>query len=464
MNTLSRSSRTRAVSWARPARAALALALAAVVAHSDALGAQRPLPGQGTPRTITLQDALTIALVQNSTVRVARNQTSLDSLTVRQLRNNFLPNFNAGSQSSQGFGAGSQGDNTFGTSLGVSSGVTLYNGGQNVNMLREAELNVRASGQDLARTRQSLVFVVASDFLNLITQQEQLRVQQENLTAQEEQLTQLEQFVKAGTRNIGDLYQQQAAVAAARLAVANARRATELAKVDLIQELVLDPRQNYDFVVPAAPTAAVTAGTFNLDSLIDVALQQRVDVQAQLLRVQAAEREIRVAEGGKLPVVTGSAGYSTGFTTGGTDFATQLAQRRGGSVGVSITLPIFDRGAASIARQRAQIQLENESLALRDQTQTVALEVRRAFLDYQSAQEQLAAANAQQTAAALALEVAQARYRAGLATFVEVTLARATLVQAQSAVVSSRSSLVFQQALMSYYTGVLDPANVRLGG
>jgi hypothetical protein len=35
-------------------------------------------------------------------------------------------------------------------------------------------------------------------------------------------------------------------------------------------------------------------------------------------------------------------------------------------------------------------------------------------------------------------------------------------VQAQSAVVSARSSLVFQQALMSYYTGVLDPAAVRL--
>jgi outer membrane protein len=463
MISLSRTPSTRATSGRRLARAAVVVS--AVIVPAVSLYAQAAPSRQGTPRTITLQDALTIALVQNSTVRIARNQTSLDSLTVRQLRNNFLPNFGATSQASQGFGAGSQGENTFGASLGVASGVTLYNGGQNVNALRGAELNLRASGQDLARTRQSIVFVVASDFLNLITQQEQLRVQQENLTAQQQELTQLEQFVKAGTRNVGDLYQQQAAVAAARLAVANARRSTELAKVDLIQELVLDPRRDYAFVAPATRPGERAAAAFDLDSLIDVALQQRVDVQALALRVQAAEREIRVAEGGRLPVVTGSAGYSSGFTSGGgTDFATQLAQRRGGSIGMAVTLPIFDRGAASIARQRAQIQLENESLALRDQTQTVALEVRRAFLDYQSAQEQLAAADAQQTAAGQALEVAQARYRAGLATFVEVTLARATLVQAQSAVVSSRSSLVFQQALMSYYTGVLDPTNVRLGG
>ena len=116
----------------------------------------------------------------------------------------------------------------------------------------------------------------------------------------------------------------------------------------------------------------------------------------------------------------------------------------------------------SIARQRARIQLDNQQLILRDQEQSVALEVRRANLDYVAAGEQLAAANAQQAAAALALQAAQSRYRVGLATFVEVTLARASLVQAQSSVVSARSSLVFQQALMSYYTGVLDRNGIRL--
>jgi outer membrane protein len=88
--------------------------------------------------------------------------------------------------------------------------------------------------------------------------------------------------------------------------------------------------------------------------------------------------------------------------------------------------------------------------------ESVALDVRRAWLNYQSAQEEVAAAEAQQKAAALALDAMQTRYRVGLATFVEVTLARATLVQGESAVVTARSSMIFQQGLMSYYTGVLD--------
>jgi outer membrane protein len=341
--------------------------------------------------------------------------------------------------------------------------VTLYNGRQNTNALREAEYTVRASDATLGRTRQTVVFTVATDFLNLITQQEQLRVQEENLAAQEQELTQLQAFINAGTHPIGDLYQQQAAVASTRLAAANARHAAELAKVDLIEELVLDPRGNYAFVPPLPRDTTAPPVTFNLDSLVSVALIQRPEVAVEQLRLEAVKREVLIADGGRLPVVTGSGGYSSGFSSDAPgSFLSQLNQRRGGSLGLDVSVPIFDRGSAAIARQRAQIQVENEMLALRDIQQSVALEVRRAYLDYQVAQEQLLESNAQERAAALALQAAEARYRAGVSTFIEVALARATLIQAQSSVVNARSSLAFQQALMSYYTGVLGPANARI--
>lgn len=441
----------------------LSLAIAGgMLVAAGSVEAQDARARTAAERAITLQEAITLALAQNSTIRFARNTTALDSLNVRQARNAFRPNLVATSQSSQGFGAGSQGQNSFSVGGGVSSGITLFDGGQNTGALQQARLYLQASGQDLDRSRQTVVFLVASDFLALITQQEQLRVQQENLLAQEQELAQLDQFVRAGTRPIGDLYQQQAAVAATRLALVNARRAAQIAEVDLIQELLLDPRLEYTFVTPTTLDPG-SAPPFNLDSLITVALAQRVDLRAQALRVRAAEREIRIAEGGRLPLVTGNAGYSAGYNSANDGaFASQLSDRRGGSFGVGVSVPIFDRGAVSIARQRARIQLDNQQLILRDQEQSVALEVRRANLDYVAAGEQLAAANAQQAAAALALQAAQSRYRVGLATFVEVTLARASLVQAQSAVVSARSSLVFQQALMSYYTGVLDRNGVRL--
>jgi outer membrane protein len=55
------------------------------------------------------------------------------------------------------------------------------------------------------------------------------------------------------------------------------------------------------------------------------------------------------------------------------------------------------------------------------------------------------------------------RYQAGAATLVEITQARALQVQAASAVATARNNLVLQQTVMSYYTGELDPAHVKLG-
>ena len=120
--------------------------------------------------TIRLQDAIAIALSQNIVARFARNNVLLDSLSVRSARNAFLPNLSASSSASQGFGARSgQGQNSLSISGGLSSGVTLFNGRQNVNTLRQARLNALASGEEFGRSRQTVVFTVASDYLNLIT-------------------------------------------------------------------------------------------------------------------------------------------------------------------------------------------------------------------------------------------------------------------------------------------------------
>src|SRR5690242_2433843 len=151
------------------AAAALAVALPALSGAQDTTRTKLPPGG-----VITLQDAIRIALAQNTQVRFARNSLLLDSLAIRQAKNAFLPNLSASSSASQDVAIGS-GGNPFSASIGASSGMTIYDGGQNRSILSQARTNAAAGAADVARTRQSLVFTVASDYLALITQQQQLR-------------------------------------------------------------------------------------------------------------------------------------------------------------------------------------------------------------------------------------------------------------------------------------------------
>ena len=237
------------------------------------------------------------------------------------------------------------------------------------------------------------------------------------------------------------------------------QNAVELAKVDLIQTLQLNPRGTYDFQAPAMPNASAANASFSLDSLLDRAFAQRPDLGANASRVDAAEQDVKAAGASKWPTISLTGGYNSGVSSANdASFLDQLNQRRGGSVGIGISIPLFDRGATQAATQRAQIQADNAQLALETQRQQVALEVRRAYLDYEAAGQQLAAADAQEKAATLATTTTQQRYQVGAATLVELTQARATQLQAQSAVINANNNLVFQQSLMSYYTGELNPA------
>ena len=130
------------------------------------------------------------------------------------------------------------------------------------------------------------------------------------------------------------------------------------------------------------------------------------------------------------------------------------------SLGVQV--PLFDRFATSNATRRAEIQADNERLNLENLQQDVALQVRRAHLDFNAAKEQLVVAEAQVRSAQLSLQASQDRYTAGASTLVEVSQAQALQVQAASSLVTAKYNLQFQRTLMDYYTGDLDP--VKMGG
>jgi len=424
------------------------------------------------PRTtrITFDDAVGIALKQNLSVRQAENTASLGQASVTQQKMQMLPDLRLSVNGSNNVGRNfSQSDGaiinqqTQALSTGLSSSFTLFDGGKTAAAIHSAEANEQASSADLSRTKQTAVFTVAQNYVALSNQQEQLGVQQENLTAQQAQLELIQKLVDAGSRPVSDLYQQQAAVANAKLLVAQASHAVELAKVDLIQTLQLDPAGTYDFVAPKVSEISL-ARTPNLDSLVALAYENRADLDADQARVDAAGQDVKAAKAAKLPTIGLTGAYSTAYSSASDlSLSNQLDQRRGGSVGVGISIPIFDRGSANVAEQRAQIEQENARLALDAQKQSVALDVRRAYLDQQSAVEQLAAAKAQLTAATQAVEMTTKRYQAGAATLVEVTQAQAQRVQAASAVATAENNLVLQQTVMSYYTGSLDPKNVHLG-
>ncbi len=478
-----------------------AVALAVLVCPPGAATAQEAGTMDRAGRTITYEEAVRLALQRNTTIRRAQSQTGLQSSLVTGETMDFLPSLEIGSSGTRTFGRSfsqeegailSETSDFIGANL--SSSLTLFNGFEQFASLEQAQREEEASRRRLDRAQQDVAFQVLERFATLLQNRELTRVAEQELRTQEELLKQVRGLVDVGRQPQSDLYQQQAARAEARAALEEARRQEEVAKTELIRLLQLDPREEYAFEASNFPEAAAP-DTFAFDRLLDLAMERRSDLQANRAAVEAGRQGVRSARSGFWPSLTLSFGYGSDWSSNarraipgtgseprtvtitpdggdepvtipvpGTgsepetfrpDFMDQLNTRRGGSVQLSMSVPVFQRWQTRNQVRQAEVQLDNARYDLTDQQQTVALEVRQALVDYRSSQAQLDAAEERLEAARRARDAAQRRYELGAATFVEVSQAISGFVSARSAEVQARYALVRARELIDYQTGRL---------
>ena len=415
---------------------------------------------------ITFQDAVRIARDQNTQLRQRVNQLRLSEIDVRSARAAYLPSFNLSTGGGTNFGL------SFDTNVGelrttansrfnlnASSSVMLFDGFQRRSALRQSRLNVTVNDLNLDRQRQLVVFQVATQFLAYIQAREQIAIQQENLAAAQQLLAQIEEFVRVGTRPVSDLYQQQATVESAELAILQSEQQAQVSMANLLQILQLDPLGSYEFVVPELEDEYLVPEEFDLNDLISRARQQRGDLRALEISVLAAQQGLRAASGSMLPQLSFSAYASTSYNSGiqAVDFGGQLERNRSEAISLSMSVPVFNRLRTRTQKQRAQVSYENARLDVEATQQQVGVEVRQAYLNYVAAEKQLEVNERRLVFQQQALDAARERYNVGAATLVELTQAQSNFVQASQDAIIARYTIFVNRRLIRYYTGELDP-------
>ncbi len=439
-----------------------------------------PASAQET-RRITFDDAVQIALEQNVILKRAENNLEFSEINVSQARASYLPNLNFSISGGQNYGrnfnqeeARFVTETTTSMSARAQTSLTLFDGLGRLADNKQASYAYDAGENTYARQKQAVVFNVMSRYLDLLERREQIRIQEENLESQRQQLIQIEEFTNVGSRPISDLYQQQANEANAELNLINAERFYQLAEVGLIQVLQLDPFGSYEFVSPNVSDASLIAQAYNVEEMLREAFGRRSDLKAADNDILAAEQGILSARSGLSPTLNLS--FNTGsfyndrfrepFTNpdGSTgirrvSFSDQIGdQNISSGLSLNLNVPIFNRFQTHNQIQRAKVQYDNAKLDLEELQQSISIDVRQAYLDYLTAEKSLEVTEKQELAAQQAFTAAQERYNVGAATLVELTQARATLVQAESDRIQSRYDFIFRKQLIEYYLGKLDPS------
>lgn len=418
-------------------------------------------------REVRFNEAVQIALENNTTIKRAENNLALQELTVKSEKADFLPNLNFNTGANRNYGL--QFDQTVGQlrnastdgfNYGISSGINLFNGFSDVAGLNAARLQLEAQEHSMERTRQTVVFNVISTYLNVILAEENISIRLEDVEAQQQLLNQIEEFVRVGSRAISDLYQQQATLANAESQLLTAESNFQVAKTRLIQVLQLDPLSDYRFVAPDPSELPLSVRSYDPENLLLSAFERRADIRAQEASIEAAEQSVRQARAGYLPSLNLSASHGAGYTSANErdDFNTQLKNNRSERLSLSLNIPLFNRLNTKRGIESSKVQYNNARLDLENAQQNVAIEVRQAYLDYQTAVKRLEVTEKSLQAADQARQVEEERYEVGASTLVELQQARSQYINASSQRAQAIFEFHFQHRLIEYYQGILDPA------
>ena len=423
--------------------------------------------------TVTLADAITIALDNNFQLKQAQNNEKLAQAGVLSAKADFLPTLNANMSATRRVGqqfdqATVSFEDKATSSIGGNLGgnITLFNGFQQIQNLRQSQSDYEAQKETTERLRESVIFNTAGRFLQLILNRDLLIIAQENLEAYQSRLEQIRAQVEVGTSPAVDQFNQESAVAQDELAVIQRENALRNSEMALYRIMQTDSEAQFVFLAPDLSQESEFLIDLGLEEMIDMAMSLRSDLKAQEYRIESAKSGVVIARSAMIPSISASAGINASYNDQFTDpitreklgFTDQFFDRNvNRSLGISLNLPIFNNWNRRVSLESAKVNLRNSELNLEDIRFQILEEVRQAYSDYQAVLKELETAEKALIAAERAFETEQQRYTIGATTLIELNQANANFVQARSGQIQTLYNAYFQNQLLDFYIGRLTP-------
>lgn len=346
---------------------------------------------------------------------------------------------------------------TDGMSGGISAEYPIFNGFARIHQVKRSQNALEAQYHQINQAKQDVMFNVSQQYLQVLLNQELLRIAKANLEQQNELAESIKTFVDTGTRNIADQYNQEAEAKRAALQVVEAENNLTISKVQLIRTLQIDPFKNWVFTEPEVVLEEETLTQTNLENMYNQAIASRPDIKQQKSLIIANRYGVKVAKSNFYPSLTMSYSYGSSYTSNNPiDFRTQVTEFNDTHfIGLSLFVPIFNNLQTRVLVQRSKLLLDNAVLDLEDLERGVLEQLQTALAGYKTAQERIIAAEAQVRAAEKALEAEKERFRLGVGNILDLNRVNAAYVEALSTKAQADYQIIFQKAALEYYKGTL---------
>jgi outer membrane protein len=414
--------------------------LIALMAVPVVLGAQAPAPRDTAFHTITLADAVKLATQNNVTNITAANKIRTDNANTRSTFGRFLPSLTGtlGQTQQGGSVVNPNGEvvssvsQPWHVSDGLSSSITLYDGGNTLNTYREDKAVANSDAAAETTAEFSTTLNVKTTYNLILAAKESEAAGQAQMALAQENLAATTAKVNAGAANVADSLQAAVQVASAQLAILTAQN-TLHTEASALTHLV-----GTRYLVTADFADTVEHAYAPVDSAAIMAQALNGPQIRQLnASITADQAGLRASKSSYLPTVslaysyTGS-GYDRLYGIGGGSLG------YGHNLGINLNYSLFNNFQRESNVQRSQVLIDNDQANLRDSRlsaqQSILTDIGALRLAEATVQiEELTIRSDDE-----ALRVVQQRYNLGASTLLDVLTAQSNLITARQQLIQAR--------------------------
>lgn len=443
----------------------------------------------------TLQQCVDYALSHNLQIKQSELSSASDKISVSQSSLNLLPTVNGNAGQSWYFGRNVDpytNDITTSTvrsnNFGANGSLTIFDGLQLQNTLRQSKLNYLSSQYDLKKIQNDIALNVVTAFLQVMYAREQVTISNDQFGASKIQFDKSTKMYELGSVAKSDLLYIESLYANDEVNLINAQSQVDQALLSLKQLLELDSVNNFDIAIPSLDPPNADVMSVSADQVYVTALGNQPDIKSYEYKVAAAQKGLSIAKGGLSPRLSLGGSLSSSFSnsaksiTGGTasqpsllgytttgdevyslpgfipvfettDFKDQLNDNLNRSISLSLSIPLFNGLSAHHQIKRARISASQADIGFQQTKNALRKSVAQALLDAQSGYKKFIAAGKSLSATEEAFKNDQKKYDLGLINYYDYVTSKNNFAKAAITHSQAKYDYIFKIKVLDFYQG-----------
>ncbi|MDE6722271.1 MAG: TolC family protein [Bacteroidaceae bacterium] len=419
-------------------------------------------------QTWTLQECIDYAMTNNIQLQQKRITVASNHEDVTQSKYALLPsvsfstNQNASwrpfAESTINLTNGSMTTNrntvSYNGTYGINANWTVWNGNRNINTIKQNKLTEQMAELDVQQQANSIQEQIAQLYVQILYETEAVKVCEEIIKASELQRDRAKTMVEVGSLARVDLVQLEAQVSQDKYSLAQAHAQLANYKLQLKQLLEIHDTESFNIAVPAVSDPMVLATIPSELSVYEAALEQRPEIQSGMLNIQSSKIAIVSARSGYMPTVSVTAGMGTNNSSGQhKSFAEQAKMNLSNSLGLTVSVPLFDNLQTRTNIRKAKYALQSSELSLQEQQKKLYSAIENYWLNTTTSQQQYAYAKANVESMQESYNLVSEQFNLGLKNIVELTTGKNNLLQAEQQLLQTKYTALLNYAMLQFYAG-----------